>query len=77
MKTTLRLDDDLLREAKRRAVDEGTTLTHVVEEALRAALTRQPPREPYRLEWVTVKGDRPPAVDVADRNALYDFMDDE
>ncbi|MEX0984545.1 MAG: DUF6364 family protein [Actinomycetota bacterium] len=35
MKTTLNLDAEVLREAKKRAAEQGTTLTHLVEEALR------------------------------------------
>ncbi|HZD78966.1 MAG TPA: type II toxin-antitoxin system VapB family antitoxin [Actinomycetota bacterium] len=74
MKTTLNLDDDLMRQAKKRAVEEGTTLTHVVEEALRAALATRG-RSPRRtVRWVVVDGG-PPRVDVADRDALYDVME--
>ncbi|MDQ3210498.1 MAG: type II toxin-antitoxin system VapB family antitoxin [Actinomycetota bacterium] len=77
MKTTLNLDDHLVREAKKRAAEEGTTLTHIVEEALRGALTPRPRGDPYRFKPEVVRGDRPLAVDVADRDALYEFMDDE
>lgn len=74
MKTTLNLDDALLREAKKRAAEEGTTLTHVVEEALRAALEEEPPTEPYVFRFPVVAGG-PLLVDVADRDALYDLLD--
>lgn len=77
MKTTLNLDDHLVREAKKRAAEEGTTLTHVVEEALRGALNPRPLAAPYVFDPDVVRGDRPLAVDVADRDALYDFMDDD
>jgi len=76
MKTTLNLDDGLLREAKKRAAEEGTTLTHVVEEALRGALTPQPETERYEFQPVTVRGTRAPAVNIDDRDALYDFMEE-
>jgi hypothetical protein len=75
MKTTLRLDDDLLREAKKRAAETGTTLTHLVEEALRGALAPRPAGDAYRFRPVTVKGTRPPAVDLDDRDALIEFME--
>ena len=39
-RTTIRLDDQLLKEAKRLAADLGTTLTAVIEESLRARLYR-------------------------------------
>jgi Arc/MetJ family transcription regulator len=74
MKTTLNLDDRLLREAKKRAADRGTTLTRVVEDALRDALQERTPTG-FKLTLTTVRGTRPPAVDVSDRDALYDFME--
>jgi len=74
MKTTLNLDDHLMREAKKRAAERGTTLTHVVEEALRGALSMRgaPPRG--ELRWVVVDGG-PPMVDIADRDALFERME--
>jgi hypothetical protein len=46
MRTTLNLDDDLMRDAKKRAAEEGTTLTRVIERALRRDLSEQDrPRE--------------------------------
>ena len=75
MKTTLNLDDELLREAKRRAAEEGITLTRLFEDALRTALTDEPPAEPYRFEIPIADGGGPPRVDVADRDALYDLME--
>ena len=76
MRTTLDLEDQLLRLARRKAAEEGRTLTAVIEEALRVLLHR-PPRSgrPFRLRWVTRRGTRPPAVDVADRDALYERLD--
>ncbi|MBI2237767.1 MAG: type II toxin-antitoxin system VapB family antitoxin [Actinobacteria bacterium] len=76
MKTTLNLDDALLRAAKKMAAERGVTLTQVIEEALRAAVTEPRDRRgPFRLQWATVKGRRPPDVDIADRDALYDRME--
>ena len=40
MRTTVRLEDDILRRAKERAVASGTTLTGVIREALQAYLAR-------------------------------------
>ena len=74
MKTTLNIRDDLLREAKKRAAEEGTTLTHIVEEALQSALTDEPPSQPYAFNFPTVSGG-PFLVDIADRDALYDLME--
>ncbi len=41
MRTTIRLDDDLLREARQLASATGRTLSAVVEDALRAFLARR------------------------------------
>ena len=77
MKTTLEIDDRLLERAKQHAATRGTTLRAVVEEALRARLTPRPEvRARYRFSPPTVRGSSPPALDVADRNALYDLLDD-
>jgi hypothetical protein len=76
MKTTLDLDDELLRTAKREAADRGVTLTQVIEEALQVALLPRSREAPFRLRWKPVRGRRPPAVDVADRVAMYDRMED-
>lgn len=50
MRTTLILDDALLREARRRAAERGTTLSQVVNDALRAAFRTEPRRRaPLKL----------------------------
>ena len=41
MRTTVRLDDALLAEAKTAAAKSGRTLTQVIEDALREALARR------------------------------------
>ncbi len=46
MRTTVRLDDALLREAKARAAHAGRSLNEFIESAIRAAVLReQSPRE--------------------------------
>lgn len=74
-KTTLNLDGELLREAKKRAADRGTTLTRVVEDALRDALAEAEPDGSYTFRFPVIDGGGPPLVDVADRDALYDLME--
>ncbi|MBY0276654.1 type II toxin-antitoxin system VapB family antitoxin [Candidatus Binatia bacterium] len=77
MKTTLEIDDRLLTRARRYASANGMTLRAVVEEALRARLAARPEtRARYRFSPPTVRGSRLPAIDVADRNALYELLDD-
>ena len=77
MRTTVRLDERLLAEAKQCAAETGRTLTAVLEDALRAALARRSPRvkrSPVRLK--TVKGDGiRPGVDLDDTASLLDLME--
>jgi hypothetical protein len=40
MRTTVRLDDGLLEDAKRLAAERGTTLGNVIEDALRERIVR-------------------------------------
>jgi len=75
VKTTLNIDDELMREAKKRAAERGTTLTSVVEEALRDALAEPEPDRNYEFRFPVTDGGGPPLVDVADRDALYDLME--
>ena len=78
MKTTLNVDDHLMRELKRRAADTGRTMTEIVESALRDLLSREAaPESRQAFDWVTVAGTARPRVDISDRNALYDLMDPE
>lgn len=59
MRTTLVLDDQLLRQAKRRAAERNTTLSAVVNDALRESLREQPARaRPFRLITFAGTGDR-------------------
>ena len=76
MRTTLNIDDTLLRRAKQRAAEEGTTLTRTVESALRLLL--EPPvrpSAPFRLRLVTKRGRLVPGVDLEDRDSLYERME--
>jgi len=76
MRTTLDINDELLRQVKRRAADEGTSLRAVIEGALRAHIGRPRRGKTYRLRWRTEKGRMRPAVRIEDRDALFDLMDD-
>jgi hypothetical protein len=77
MRTTIRLDADLLSRAKRTAQESGRTLTAVIEDALREALARgraEPKRARARLP--TFKGDGLlPGVDLDDNGSMIDRMD--
>lgn len=78
MKTTLNLNDQVLRHAKERAARDGITLTRFVENAVRAKLMDTRRNGPaFKLNISTVRGKRPPNVDISDREALYDVLDRE
>jgi len=77
MRTTIRLDDDLLKSAKRVAHDTGRTLTKLIEDALRHAIssrTTKKARRSVKLTTVSGRGVRP-GVDVDDSVALLAFME--
>jgi hypothetical protein len=81
MRTTVRLPDDLLRAAKRRAVETGRTLTRVIEDALRAELARGPAGsrggEKEDVDLPTYgKGGLRPGVDLDDTASLLEVMED-
>jgi len=77
MRTTIRLDPQLLAEAKQLAARTGRTLTAVIEDALRQALaaTRRP-RKTRGPALPTFRGDGlQPGVDLDDTAALLDVME--
>ena len=75
MKTTLNLDDDLVRAAKKRAVETERTLTEMVESGLREVLRAESAPRSCRLKWVVARGGAQPGVDLSDRDTLYDRME--
>jgi Arc/MetJ family transcription regulator len=76
MRTTIRLDTDLLTAAKRAAVERGTTLTALIEDALRRALAPQPGGRGKAVALPTFRGDGlQPGVDLDDTASLLDLMD--
>lgn len=74
MKTTLNLNDDLLHSAKDRAASRGVTLTQVVEEALRSALTETATTS-FRLDLPVTRGHRLPLVDIDSNAAIDEYLD--
>jgi hypothetical protein len=79
MRTTIRLDDDLLREAKVHAAEEGITLTQLIDESLRERLSTRPQdqkTESFRLPGYG-KGGVQSGVNLDDNRAITDLMDDE
>ena len=77
MRTTIRLDDQLLAEAKRYASQSGRTLTSLIEDALRETLARRQTM-PSRRRVTLPTGGRGgvlPGVDIDSSAALLDMME--
>ena len=77
MRTTIRIDDQLLAEIKQLSAQTGQTLTSIIEDALRQMLARRQQigeRPPVKL--ITVSGNGlQPGVDLDDSAALLELMD--
>ena len=56
MKTTVEIPDSLLKEAKKLATSEGTTMRALLEEGLRRILDERKRTGVFRLRKVTFKG---------------------
>ena len=78
MRTTIRLDDRLLAQAKREAARRGQTLTALIERGLRLVLAR-PHRPRQRLEVdlpaCTKGGGVLPGIDLDDSASLLDIVE--
>jgi Ribbon-helix-helix protein, copG family len=77
MRATIRLDDQLLAEAKERAARQGITLGAVIEQALRETFDRgqeHSPRQPVKLPTWGHGGLRP-GIDLDDSASLLDLME--
>ncbi len=76
-RTTIRLEESLLKAAKRAAADSGRTLTAVIEDAVRESLARRHapgPRRTVRLPTFRGRGTLP-GVDLDDSAALIERME--
>ena len=77
MRTTIRLEDALLREAKARAALQGSSLNEFIEEAVRTALLRTPaPRAAPPLP-VVGGGARRPGVSLDSGAELLELMEQD
>jgi hypothetical protein len=78
MRTTINVNDTLLADAKRLAQESGTTLTAVIEDALRERLARRRSAsggdDGFRLHTFTGRGLQP-GVDLDDSAGLLELMD--
>jgi hypothetical protein len=77
-RTTVRLPEDLIRRAKRKAAEEGRSLTALIEDGLRRVLSERPPGAKagrVSLPVSSASGGLMPGIDLNDTAALQE-MDD-
>jgi hypothetical protein len=76
MRTTIRLSEDLLRKAKKKAAEKGRTLTSLIEEGLKVVLAepRHSPSERRHLPVSKASGGTLPGVDLNRSSDLEDRM---
>jgi hypothetical protein len=76
MRTTIRIHDDLLKRAKKRAAEEGRTLTSLIEEGLTFILAepKAKRRERVRLPVSKATGGVLPGVDLNRSSDLEEVM---
>lgn len=74
VKTTLNIDDQIMRERKREAARQGRTMSELVETALRQLLQPKK-RDQKQLPPIPTFPGGAYLVDIADRDALYGAME--
>ena len=75
-RTTLALEEDLLRRLKHRAAEQGRTVQAVANELLRQSLARQEKTPRFKLRLRGWAAKEQPGVDILDRDSVYDVMDE-
>lgn len=76
MRTTIDIDDPILKDLRKLQRREGKSLGRLVSDLLAKALAEpaHKPREPMRRSWISrAMGAR---VDIADRDAVLDAIDE-
>ena len=76
MRTTVRIKDDLLQRAKKRAADEGRTLTSLIEDGLSLLLAKPKVSRQERVELPVSKasGGVLPGIDLNRSSDLEEIM---
>lgn len=76
MRTTIHIDDQLLRRVKETAAKTGKTMTAVIEDALRQSFERKQLKAGKAIRLTTVGGKGPrKGVDLDDTASILDLMD--
>ena len=78
-RTTVRLEPGLLRAAKKKAAEEGRTLTSLVEEGLRSVVNTSRTAKPARFypRVSKARGGPRPGVDLTRTSELLELLDDD
>jgi len=79
MRTTVTINDDLLRELKALAAREDRTIGSVLEDAIRQLLDQPVPRASHQFSLPTFEPRVPglrPGVDLMDKEGLADLLSD-
>ncbi|MBF0493295.1 MAG: DUF2191 domain-containing protein [Deltaproteobacteria bacterium] len=79
MRTTIRMDDQLLQEAKTFAAKIGLSLTRLMEEGLKLRLKQAPAKgKSKKIKFPVSKGNCiRPGININSNAELYDLMDEE
>jgi plasmid stability protein len=76
MRTTLTIDDDIMKRLRQKAATDDRPLREVVNEVLRCGLAAHRPEESgYVFRLTTIGGRLLPGVDLTDRDKLFDLLD--
>lgn len=80
-RTTVRLPPELLRAAKKKAAEDGRTLTSLIEEGLRAQLQTSAPdkkrRARFTLPVSKATGGVRPGIDLTRTSELLELLDED
>lgn len=77
MRTTVRLPEELLRQAKAKAISEGTTLTALMERGLRLVVGERGKQERNRLYPPVSLVSGKELVDTTRTSELLEWLDEE
>jgi hypothetical protein len=79
-RTTVRLSPELLKAAKKKAVESGSTVTSLIEEGLRRVVyetaTRKASGKPFKIKVSRAVGGLRPGFDLSDMSTIYEAEDE-
>lgn len=73
-RTTLTIDENLLKRLKRDAASQGKTLAALVNDLLRQSLSEKRKRGTFKLHLEGWDAELQPGVDILDRDKLFDLI---